>query len=531
MGTQSTSTVVNGVFYTNSAIMRMESTGAELAASIAKFSVPNAEAGFSRTRLRSDVPVASLAEIRPLLTLQHERYHYVQTVTSPFGVLQWRLLNCIEDDVMWLQQVASYYDPPIELVPPMLSTLLDGVASEMQERRLAQCPEGWSLDQYELHVHRSLGTVIDGLTVLNQFLGAVINAAPLSMKAFVDLANRAFAYLSLRCDIQPVPIWTARDLDRRSYLPDDNMTARQVIEGSARFRECRWLAWLPLKDPMILDEWVSTSVHGVYRPAFELVLEEIGLGRVGQALFDHALLGAVDLISGPEGDSTTIFVEDVLPSWRLQRSVASARNEVVGSTRAELADLQRRDFGVPHGMGGDSAVRHHSTRAASGDKGWFVNLRATEGEEAVEQQYRGILLRRLRDAATLRLHDALVFSVDSPVGHSVQPLLEILADEVRFHWPPDDLLTGGPTPDEGAVDMRRHLVAFEEVILGAARLALLIDGDVRHLASIDRAMARSLRGMGAGDEMIASWSASRLMARLPGAHHLRYEEPTEGSPP
>jgi hypothetical protein len=453
----------NGLFNISAAVMHADFSYAELSECRGRFIevIPARHEGYFGWTPKPGAYVDSIDEVRPLLVTGHERFHYEQTMSTPVGLLLWRLLNCMADDIMYLVTLAGRGEEPVQIGKPFVTWLFDGGAAEI-------------VSHHPDRAYTVQETVL-GLAVTKDFLAALDGQSALSMWGFVELANQAFEYVAMRCGLPAPRTWSAYDLDADSYLPAGGLTTSQVIEGSARVWEVRLLQAMNAS-AAALSDWHEMSVFGDYKPVYDLLLRTIGSPQLSLMAAEQALLGPIDVAGSGAGAPGTIYVEDVLPAWRLARLLARVGGvlwpgDSPGRRRLAQADLARL---VPM-----TTPRHALAELADQPlntaDGWFADVRRGGAtDEEVHAQYRSFMMREIQRGFRLRLEDPLAFL--APAEPDVfQPVLEIYSDSAFFHDPPTN-----PSP---FLPVR----AYTDLMRNTACLALLTDGDMSDFRVVERA--------------------------------------------
>src|SRR5262249_21522281 len=156
------------------------------------------------------------------------------------------------------------------------------------------------------------------------FLYVLLFRSDTTIGQFVDLANAAFAYLALRSGLGPGEHarWASKLDPKLPLLAADQPTLLEIIEASARARELTNLEIWRVAQSTI-DNWRGRSIFGVYAPAFNVLMSELGSPAWAKAATDIALSTPMDIAAGDAGD--VLYVDEVLPSHRLGKIVAGLR--------------------------------------------------------------------------------------------------------------------------------------------------------------------------------------------------------------
>lgn len=506
-----------GAYFQGSAVVQsgFSSTDVRAARDLLEVSVDTAHYGFTSHKSRENVELLTLDPVLPLLVNGHEHFHHTQMATTPFGLLVWRTMNCIADDVNYVLELICNAVGDIQIEGPLLEWLDAGiqerVASSQQTVPSNARPPG-SLDHFRQHAGRALPYCVYGIETLLDFLSALQGNAGLTMREFVDLANRAYHYLADRCGLTEFPVWSAHHLDLPSYLPEGVPTGIETLEAGARLWEVRKLKSLSVRSDL-LEQWRSHFIFDVYEPAFDLLERSVGWPHASLVLVDMALLGPLD----PAQGSGTIFVETCLPGWRLHQVILGSRALIWPNSREGRAYLQEEAIPGLAGFAATSECLEPLCRNLlnNDSKGWFSGLPVEVGGPGatVATDYRRYMLAEFQRAFDVRVRDPLAF-IEPTVPELFQPVVTFYSDDAAAQL--------GPTADLSAL-----LGAYDELVNHAICFALLGDGDIRRLRPIEAAMRRLMSTIGAGRPSAPSaeddelWSSVRRRIQPAARNRLR----------
>lgn len=508
----------NGAYFQGSAVIQSGFTFAEVRAARDLLEVPvdTAHDGYLSHKSRDDLELLALDPILPLLVDGHEQFHHTQTATTPFGLLIWRTMSCIADDVEYLVSLVENAAGDLRIEGPLLTWLDASVQAHVvstQQTVPANARPAGSLDDYREHVARSLPYCIEGVDTLLNFLTALQDDAGLTMREFVDLANKAYGYMAGRCGLTEFPVWSSQILDHETYLPGRGPTGVETIEAGARLWEVRKLRSMNTRSEL-LEQWRSRYIFDVYKPAFDLLEQSVGLPHASLILADMALLGPVDLAQG----AGTVFVETCLPGWRLHRVVAGSRDLIWPTDRAGRTHFQEEAIPERAGLAPTSeALARLSQNPLNDDaRGWFSGLPVEIGGPGatVATNYRRHMLAEFKRAFELRVRDPLAF-VEPTVPELFQPVVTFYEEDAVAH--------PGPTANLDAL-----LGAYNELVTHSICFALLADGDIARLRPIEAAMRRLIASIvadlpdSATPEDIDRWTSVRSRIRPPAEAALRF---------
>jgi hypothetical protein len=262
------------------------------------------------------------------------------------------------------------------------------------------------------------------------------------------------------------------------------------VEAGARLAELTYLGSAPVPlPPHLLQEWFDSRLHGEYARVSELLITAVAEIKTAALLVDEALMGPSFLASGLTDD---IFVEDVLPGWRLQPLIHQARADFVPAGEEVMhycADTLPRQVGLP-------GSRNEINRlvADEGDLFGAATLAAAD-DEVLEfldnRQYRIFSLNRYRlGFASRSTNNSAPYLPGSrekaeeffSIG-GFDPVLEIYRDAALWN----DVVA---TKDEGIV-----ISAYVELVRTSTVNAVLDKTfDLRVLRAAEKSLAEILDG-------------------------------------
>jgi hypothetical protein len=276
----------------------------------------------------------SLDSVSPLLTYIHEQDHFKVLSSTPVGLLLWRIEQCLAVD-------ASYLRRRLPDVAPK-----DGRAFlEAWHDAAPRCahPE---------QIKRTAQETAAGALLIRLFLFLLLYRANATIGQFVEIADHAFNYLALRSGLEPFEHahWSTRLDKNLPLLRNDQPTLLEILEASARSRELtnlhRWRV-----TQKVLDQWRGRAIFGVYEAAFDQLMSELGSPTWAKTAIDLSLATPIDISAGKEGE--VLYVEDVLPCYRLERIIRALRrrtwclNFADPSIRDGLFEDLPRSVGLP----------------------------------------------------------------------------------------------------------------------------------------------------------------------------------------
>jgi hypothetical protein len=275
----------------------------------------------------------SLHEISPLLTYIHEQDHLKVLSSTPVGLLLWRIQQCLSVDAFYLKKRLP------NVTSQGFRTFLDAWLSAIDD---------------PTHNTGNFADIVKetatGAKSLRLFLDLLLNRSTATVGQFVRIANDSFHYLARRSGLSPEDHarWETRLPPDQPLLPTHLHSLLEIVEASARARELTNLVGWRVSQPSV-DNWRNRSIFGVYSPAFNYLMHEIGSSAWSKTAIDLALGTPIDLATGKNGD--VVYVEDVLPSYRLPRIVQSLRQSSWGIDMADQRNLRRLFVELPKSIG------------------------------------------------------------------------------------------------------------------------------------------------------------------------------------
>lgn len=475
--------IVTGIFYSHSAVVDLNFNFGEATKSISKFLRPHV--GFDEVknfRLEGNGSPATLAAF---LTRMHEQFHYSQLITTPLGVLQFRLLQCIVSQI----------------------SLLTLCITKAGKRRVP-IPLIEAYDEWRRHSDLSQELLadfdreIERLSTLIQFWMALMGRESLSMTQFVQLANHAFQILAT---ISGVPLrckWSAHSPNLGSYLPDHQISTTEIMEAQARLYEFNILSSLALKNSDSIT-WQSASVIGLYRPAFEYCMSRLNDQQTSFVALDVSLSSPIDVVQAADAPEV-IFVEEILPSWRMGKIVDCLLDTSWPSNEQDALNEVKNGLANRAGI----PTPEDACLLAEVDVLWQWRPGNSFGlmYEYVESQFR--IGMGLRAHGSCFPAGALTAMLGKTELKTMWPLVEIFSDRILF--PP------GLKPDfAGKVAYQ----TLSNLARSLAAISILGTGDVRQLTAIEAklnsyAMEYGIRNVFDFREVIEMTFGAELMNQL-----------------
>lgn len=498
--------VTRGVFYGHAAVSQLDVTLYDFLACSDRFTRPVESLHQSYVGWTpSDVTPQSLDELTPFLVAYHEREHYRELMSSPCGLLTWRALNGVASAVGFLVEKISKSSACESVRLPLTDWYVNGGRQALEhdppEMLPAQRKQGIDEEDYRAAIIPYMDAVFGEIEILLRFLDAFEERAQLTMREFVGLANAAFYWLAQRAELPLNVRWSAHDLDAPSYLPAGAVTFNEIVEAAARMWELQLLRRFGATGALV-EEWYQRAIFGVYKPAYDYLWSELGDPWLSRLAIDIALTSPVDLACSGATDGV-IYVEDVLPSWRLPRVVRSMRDEFWPADRSGQELEVRRNIAMRAGIPTPEATLAAALSGPiSGATAWSADVKLQEVPEEITgiEYYEG-MQNEIRRGFKARYDDALVFLFPEKAPEVFQPALEYFRDISFFHE--------SPAGERSSVF---HLKAHRTIIGIMAALALLSDGDLAGMQPLEKSFeARMKQKFGDVSQVHALWRVSSVL--------------------
>ena len=246
------------------------------------------------------------------LTLAHELDHYKLSQSTPFGLLLWRIYQCLMVDYSYLNHELSKVEAFDKMQFPYSKWIEENFNELIKEYK-------GNRDYLVL--------VQDEITTLSRFLFALLGRPKITVGDFIEIANKAFLYLGKRCDLKNNCKWSTKlPLDNELYS-SEHFSCIELIEASARHRELTVLESFNLYDLVFFKEWELVSLHGVYKKGTTNLLKKLGSPSNAKTAIDIAFNGPIDIACFEVNEE--IYLEDILPVYRIDKITRAMRNTFI----------------------------------------------------------------------------------------------------------------------------------------------------------------------------------------------------------
>lgn len=498
-----------GVYFCHTTLAQIDYSLSEVQDCIEKFATPveSKHKNYFQWELKK-TQVLGIDDLVPMLVSGHERNHYQQLMSTPCGLLLWRIYNSITSGIHYIttkltdsSTKATYYLPLTEWFDnigyaeikkspiPMPSVIIEKLFSSNDYDQI---------EANEIFTHYIVN-IFDEVKYLIQFLQALQGHSSMTMREFVSLANIAFQKLSIRSDLALNIEWTAHNLDATSYLPNSRFSLDEIVEAGARFWELELLQGLKVSKD-ILQQWKERSIFGIYQPAFTWLSDELYDPTLARIAIDVALTTPIDL-SCSEAVSGKIYVEDVLPSWRLHKIVKSLQNSFWSSDRATQEKESRHGIAARANIPTpEKTIAAALNQPFSGSRAWGADAKFNNiPDELALTQFYSYTELEVKRAFQIRYLDNLEF-IHPSTPEIFQPILEFYKDKALFHCSP-----------VSECDLEMYLKSYKSLVMNLALIALISDGDISEILHLQHSFSNRLALEGDIDEFKELWDAKSIL--------------------
>jgi len=423
-----------------------------------------------------------LEDVEAYLVLEHELNHFVQIMSTPCGLLMWRLYLAITSCIRSITD--KLYDSPLDYnfyLP--IGDWYHSIGIRKIRDSPPHVPEALKpyieSGEYRTVIASVLAEWFSELDILINFVIAFEGLANLSMREFVKLANAAFSWLGKRSELPIAVNWDAHNLSAPSYLPQPDFTFVEIIEAAARLREFQILKILRANQ-RVLSDWKEKAIFGQYQRVFNWLEREIADSSLSRIAIDISMTSPIDIITGDAVDGV-IYVEDVLPSWRLLKIVEAMRN-VFWNTDWERAKYNptveiAKMAGIPTPV---AAIRATVNKALSGRTA-YESSQILYGVEPVLQTAE--YYRKMES----EFHRA--FRIRNSNNQALFDLDNLFRPAIIFY---EDIAVFSHRWDPNEENLLLFQKIFYEIVFNTAAMALLSDGNVSSLVKLQRSNRQTL---------------------------------------
>lgn len=278
----------------------------------------------------NNLATAELNDIAPLLISQHERQHYRQMITSPWGLLIFRiqvLLDVHVDSI--LKNLSTRRVDVRDLFP-----LGDWYRNNRDTLRGSDRELYWHLDPGFSH-----------LEALSQFMTCIVGAERLSPRDFVQRANACLEIVERCFGVAATGRWKepGDDVAASSYFP-----VLDIVEASARMTEYGLLE--RGENDRLLQEWRVAHFKGGDENAFSYVVDQLRNPLLAHFALDAALQALVDPSWGcmlgrqlefakdHPGARLQLIVDYLLKHWDGTQNLVELNKQMCSDLELELVD-------------------------------------------------------------------------------------------------------------------------------------------------------------------------------------------------
>jgi hypothetical protein len=273
-----------------------------------------------------------LSDIAPMLSEVHELDHYRLLQSTPFGLLSWRLWQCLSVNLSFIER--------------QIAAVCPHVLADEQDLLFDAAPAAFPAMAASAD-RDYFANVVEETRLYQQLLDWLNDGREVSVGLFVASANAVFDVLAIRSEVphDGLPRWTTRLPLDAPLLAEGAMTAVELLEAGARARELMLLNDLDVGDDAVAA-WRDARIFGVYAAAFPNLMSQLGEPNWIRVVLDIAFSADMDITAaGPE-----LCVEDVLPSLRVPRLVKALRSQILHNDLDRFRSLVGRDLAEAAGL-------------------------------------------------------------------------------------------------------------------------------------------------------------------------------------
>lgn len=289
--------------------------------------IPAKKNGFHATATRNNMKIERIEDILPILIRAHERVHHNQLLSSVYGSLLWRLyhhcylemgfivgkLNETELQYSCFIPLFDWYNSDkfkeiYKVVPKANMTFLKNIYKEY----------GKTEEDYKKEYPLRLKNAFQDLDLFLCFLELIQTNKRMKMNDFLEIANETFRILSIMDDMEAKIEWKSYSNGSANYLPPMAISANEMLEIDARILQLLILGKYQI-EPHEAQRFINLlfSDDNLGNKTNILAEQLGGLINIRFAV-DVAINTPIDL-SCYYRNSGILYVEDILPQWRLYR--------------------------------------------------------------------------------------------------------------------------------------------------------------------------------------------------------------------
>ncbi len=266
------------------------------------------------------------------LVVAHEREHYTQYNSTPFGLLNWRIFQCLKVDTIKIaiqidrtQNFQNIFIPIHEWArtrgqqhfanfPPKHSPFYSIFAQQGRGNE-------WIENE-----HKILEDCVKGIDLYLRFFDVLRGRLHGDLTEVVAISNSAMQQLAVRSGLSKTIHLRIPD----NTIETPSFSTEEVLEAGARFSELLSL-FLVDADRSFIDAWRLKYIQGVYAPVFNFLESELSVvsdervrALICKGVVDLSLCAPIDH-SCVSMHKDEVSLEDVHPGGRIFRLARSAR--------------------------------------------------------------------------------------------------------------------------------------------------------------------------------------------------------------
>ena len=194
-------------------------------------------------KAKSGTKIGHFKDFSPLLALYHEQVHHTRLFSTVYGLFLWRLQRQIRTKMGFIIRKLRESDIQRECFFPLLdwynSVAFEKIktANPCSDSLFIETIEklfGISQEQYNRGYAGNIEFNFDQLNLLIQFRNLIRTNNEMTMRDFVEIANKTFQILKENDDLDATIEWKSYNIDAPSYLPPNPISSDDMLEIDAR---------------------------------------------------------------------------------------------------------------------------------------------------------------------------------------------------------------------------------------------------------------------------------------------------------
>lgn len=289
--------------------------------------IPSKIPSFYATATRKNMKIERIEDILPITVRMHERVHHAQLLSSVFGLFLWRLyhhcylkMGFIVGKIRESDLQYSCFTPLIKWYNSEEFKEIGKAIPKVDETFLKNIYKiyGKTEEDYIREYPARIILAFRDLFLFLDFLDFIQTNKHLTMKDFVETANEVYRVLNTLDDMKTNIEWRSHNIRSSSYLPPGAISLNEMLEIDARILQLMVLSKYKI-DKNEAKKFINLLFNDedLANKTNTLASQLGGLLNIRFAV-DVAINTPIDL-SCYYQESGILYVEDILPQWRLYR--------------------------------------------------------------------------------------------------------------------------------------------------------------------------------------------------------------------